>query len=57
MTEILFKAAKARHIRITQTGSVKGLFWSIHEMEIYQSPISIPPSAYVKQLKTESTFE
>ena len=33
-TEIAFTPSKARFIRITQTGSVSGLFWSIHELEI-----------------------
>ncbi len=33
-TEIIFPAARARFIRITQTGSVPGLFWSIHELQV-----------------------
>jgi len=36
-TEIEFKPANTRFIRITQTGAEKGVYWSIHEMEIYQS--------------------
>jgi hypothetical protein len=35
VTEIIFPAAKAKFIRITQTGAVNGLFWSIHELDIY----------------------
>jgi mono/diheme cytochrome c family protein len=35
-TEIQFKPEKAKFIRITQTGSVDGLFWSIHELQLYQ---------------------
>jgi len=35
-TEIEFKPAEARFIRITQTGAEKGVYWSIHEMKIYQ---------------------
>ena len=35
-TEIEFKPSNARFIRITQTGAVKGGYWSIHEMKIYQ---------------------
>ena len=31
--EIRFDAVKAKAIRITQTGSVKGNYWSIHELE------------------------
>ncbi len=31
---LLPKAAKTKFIRITQTGEVKGLFWSIHELDV-----------------------
>jgi len=34
-TEIIFPPAPARFIRITQTGSVQGLYWSIHELSLY----------------------
>jgi mono/diheme cytochrome c family protein len=34
LTEIKFPAAKTKFIRITQTGTVKGLFWSIHELDL-----------------------
>ncbi|MEK0445921.1 MAG: hypothetical protein RLZZ399_1242 [Verrucomicrobiota bacterium] len=34
LTEIRFPTAKARVIRITQTGESKGSFWSIHELEL-----------------------
>ena len=33
--EITFPASTAKFIRITQTGRVSGLFWSIHELDIY----------------------
>ena len=33
-TDIAFDPVKAKHIRITQTGSVNGLFWSIHELQV-----------------------
>ncbi len=36
-TEINFPPAKTRFIRITQTGAVDGLFWSIHELQIYSA--------------------
>jgi mono/diheme cytochrome c family protein len=36
VTEIFFPAAKGKFIRITQTGSVSGLFWSIHELRIFE---------------------
>jgi mono/diheme cytochrome c family protein/glucose/arabinose dehydrogenase len=35
VTEIEFPPAKAKFIRITQTGAVNGLFWSIHEMQVF----------------------
>jgi mono/diheme cytochrome c family protein len=34
LTEIKFPVAKTKFIRITQTGTVKGLFWSIHELDL-----------------------
>ncbi|HET6409642.1 MAG TPA: discoidin domain-containing protein [Chthoniobacteraceae bacterium] len=34
VTDIEFPPAKAKYVRITQTGSVQGLFWSIHELEL-----------------------
>ena len=36
LTEIVFPPAHARSVRITQTGSVNGLFWSIHELQLLQ---------------------
>ncbi|MGV3660413.1 MAG: DUF7133 domain-containing protein [Prosthecobacter sp.] len=35
---MLPKVAKAKFIRITDTGSVKGLYWSIHELEVLEPP-------------------
>jgi hypothetical protein len=35
VTDIQFAPAKAKFIRITQTGSVGGLFWSIHELQVF----------------------
>ncbi|MBL9115776.1 MAG: discoidin domain-containing protein [Verrucomicrobiaceae bacterium] len=38
VTEFMFpKAENAKCIRITDTGSAKGLFWSIHELEVLQT--------------------
>ena len=34
ITDIQFAPAKTRFIRITQTGRVDGLFWSIHELQV-----------------------
>jgi mono/diheme cytochrome c family protein/glucose/arabinose dehydrogenase len=45
LTEIAFPPARARFIRITQTGSAEGLFWSIHELQILKPP---QPSAQAK---------
>ena len=36
VTDISFAPATTRFIRITQTGGVDGLFWSIHELQIWQ---------------------
>lgn len=36
LTEIIFTPEKARFVRITQTGSANGLFWSIHELQIFR---------------------
>jgi mono/diheme cytochrome c family protein/glucose/arabinose dehydrogenase len=35
VTDIQFPVTKAKFIRITQTGSVGGLFWSIHELQVF----------------------
>lgn len=37
-TEIALEPAPARFIRITQTGAVEGLFWSIHELQVFAPP-------------------
>jgi hypothetical protein len=39
MTELIFpKPAKAKFIRVTQTGEAKGTFWSIHELQVLKPP-------------------
>ncbi len=35
MTDIHFPAAKAKHLKITQTGAVGGNYWSIHEVQVF----------------------
>jgi mono/diheme cytochrome c family protein len=35
VTDIFFPPARGKFVRITQTGSVHGLFWSIHELNIF----------------------
>lgn len=42
VTDINFSRVKAKHIRINQTGSVSGLFWSIHELDIYRAALQKP---------------
>ncbi len=37
VTDITFPATKTKFIRITQTGEVKGNFWSIHEVNVFAS--------------------
>ena len=38
MTDISFPATEAKFLKITQTGRVNGLYWSIHEMQIFGKP-------------------
>ncbi len=35
VTDIVFPTAKTKFLRITQTGEVKGNFWSIHEVNLF----------------------
>ena len=37
-TVIQFASTKAKFIRITQTGEVKGNYWSIHELQVFAPP-------------------
>lgn len=40
VTEFLFPhVAKAKFIRITDTGSVGGLYWSVHELDVLTPPV------------------
>jgi mono/diheme cytochrome c family protein/glucose/arabinose dehydrogenase len=45
ITDIIFPPAQGRFVRITQTGSVDGLFWSIHELNIYKPGAPIQAKA------------
>jgi hypothetical protein len=38
LTEIQFKEARAKFIRITQTGAQPGKYWSIHELNVLEPP-------------------
>ena len=49
VTDIIFNPAMAKFIRITQTGEVEGLFWSIHEMELYQPGTALPVTKTAKK--------
>jgi hypothetical protein len=42
-TEILFPAAKTKHLRITQTAQSPGHFWSIHELDVLKPAPAPPP--------------
>lgn len=37
-TEINFAPVKTKFLRITQTGKARGLYWSIHELQLLQPP-------------------
>jgi mono/diheme cytochrome c family protein len=56
VTEIEFPTAKTRYIRITQTGEVKGLFWSIHELDVLEPP-SQKTAAATPSAKKKESFE
>jgi fibronectin type 3 domain-containing protein len=49
LTSISFAPRKARYIRITQTGS-NGLWWSIHELNVYGTGPPPPPSGVIERL-------
>ncbi len=42
ITEIDFKPVKAKFLKITQTGTKPGLFWSIHDMKVFEAPHEKP---------------
>jgi len=44
-TEIQFPPARAKFVRVTQTGSVGGLFWSIHEIQVFAAGGGAAPAA------------
>ena len=54
ITEIKFPVTSTRHLKITQTGSVKGLFWSIHDLQIYRAALQKPA---IKKLEVATGFE
>jgi fibronectin type 3 domain-containing protein len=46
VTTITFTAQTARYIRITQTGSAGGNYWSIYEFNVYGTP-PLPPTVLI----------
>jgi hypothetical protein len=46
-TTITFATQAARYIRITQTGSTSGTFWSIDEFNVFGTPVSTSPTQLV----------
>jgi mono/diheme cytochrome c family protein len=56
-TEIVFPTARAKFIRITQTGSVPGLFWSIHELQILKPGQPVKLGTATAKKTTGSAFE
>jgi F5/8 type C domain len=42
VTTITFAPQTARYVRITQTGTAAGNYWSIHELNIYGTPPTAP---------------
>jgi putative membrane-bound dehydrogenase-like protein len=53
ITDIIFPPAQAKFIRITQTGSVDGLYWSIHELTIYTPGVIHQTDAPAKPKSSE----
>jgi glucose/arabinose dehydrogenase/mono/diheme cytochrome c family protein len=37
LTDLVFEPVKTRFVRITQTGSAKGNYWSIHELRVFEA--------------------
>ena len=40
VTDISFPTTEAKFLKITQTSKISGLYWSIHEMQIFGKPIA-----------------
>ncbi|MGY8671981.1 MAG: discoidin domain-containing protein, partial [Verrucomicrobiia bacterium] len=51
ITEIAFRPVKTKHLRITQTGAVSGLYWSIYELQLYAKPGQKPAIKIAKKAK------
>ncbi len=56
ITDISFKPAKAKFIRISQTGEAKGTYWSIHELDILEDQPK-PKVIAAQPKKKKESFE
>jgi F5/8 type C domain len=57
LTDITFAPAKTKFIRTTQTGSVDGLWWSIHELHIWMPGQPMKAKPAVAKKPEASKFE
>ncbi len=58
VTPAYWAPTKVKHLRITQTGKVKGLYWSIHEMDLFEHKPAAIQAASAKQADvTADAFE
>ncbi|MDA7916235.1 discoidin domain-containing protein [Verrucomicrobia bacterium] len=58
ITEISFEPIMTKHLRISQTGSVVGKFWSIHELDIFEhNPENVKKAASRKADASAASFE
>ena len=55
VTSIVFDAVRTQYFRIMQTGSVKGLHWSIHEMSVFAKRDKSNSVSIVQPEKGEKT--
>jgi mono/diheme cytochrome c family protein len=56
-TEIHFEPVKTKFIRITQTSSARGLFWSIFELQVLQPPDAQKIKTALAKKTEKSLFE
>ncbi|MFN7141388.1 MAG: discoidin domain-containing protein, partial [Limisphaerales bacterium] len=56
-TEILFKPTTTKFVRITQTDSAKGIWWSIHDLQLMQPPDQAVITATQTKKAEASAFE
>jgi mono/diheme cytochrome c family protein len=56
-TEIIFAPAKTKFIRITQTGEIKNIWWSIHDLHLLQPPDPARVITAISKKAEASVFE